>query len=362
MHKYIHTLFGIFTFSLILASCQPSANENPSVPPAVVKPEPTSPEATRLLLNQAIEESTVRPFNGVVLLHKGNKKVYELAHGFVNAQEGAPIEMDHQFVIGSISKQIAAVLLLRQFDQGRIDLNAPVSQYLPAHQQAWLDSISAHQLLNHSSGVVGLQEPLAFLPGEGFHYSGDGYQLIADLTAAVSGVSFDENALVLFQELGMYQTKLPFADVPAKLLRGYACGENGEVQEEENTFYSNNIAAGLVISSAPDLLIWNKALHGGKLLEPSTYAMMTQASSQRLHPIYGEVGYGYGIQVEGQSVPQLGHSGYAPGFVSTNYHFPKADLDLIVLENLDFEDESFQKTFHCEQEIRRIVELSSWAQ
>jgi CubicO group peptidase (beta-lactamase class C family) len=116
------------------------------------------------------------------------------------------------------------------------------------------------------------------------------------------------------------------------------------------------IPSGGMISTARDLLLWNKNLHGGKLLSNKSYDLMTTASSHREHFIFGKVDYGYGLQIDrkGKTL-EIGHSGYATGFASMNFYYPETKTSLIVLENIAWDANNLQDTFKHHMDIRTIV-------
>jgi D-alanyl-D-alanine carboxypeptidase len=88
-------------------------------------------------------------------------------------------------------------------------------------------------------------------------------------------------------------------------------------------------AAGALLSTVDDLFAWGRALHGGKLLLPKTYASMCAPSPP-------SETYGHGIKislVRGEVV--LGHDGGLNGFQSVHLYLPGPDLSVVVLHNSD---------------------------
>jgi D-alanyl-D-alanine carboxypeptidase len=113
--------------------------------------------------------------------------------GFADVASGIPIRPETRFMIGSISKSFAAIVVLQEVEAGRLDLHASVNELLP-----WLElpepfgPITLHHLLTHTSGLAAGTEdaptalgaalrlrdvPPTFPPGERFWYSNDGYKL-----------------------------------------------------------------------------------------------------------------------------------------------------------------------------------------
>lgn len=71
---------------------------------------------------------------------------------------------------------------------------------------------------------------------------------------------------------------------------------------------------------------------------------------------FGLTEYGYGITVDDrEGIVQWGQTGFAPGFVSMNFYFPKSKTSVIVLENVNYDLSDLKKTFYYHSEILNIV-------
>ncbi|PWK26190.1 CubicO group peptidase (beta-lactamase class C family) [Arcicella aurantiaca] len=297
-----------------------------------------------------------RPFNGVILISKNGKVFYSKVQGYSNLEKKKPLVLDNQFIIGSISKQMTAVAVLREFEKGKIELHVPVRKYLPEMPQTWLDSITVHQLLNHTSGVTDWNKPLKFKPSTGFSYSNIGYELLAKIAEKVSGKSYAVLMSEIFKTCGIKNSMSPALNQHKKLVNSYVEDSTGKVKIVEGLLLDLRIPSGGMISTAKDLLLWNKNLHGGKLLSKKSYNLMTTASSSRDHFIFGKVDYGYGLQIDrkGKTL-EIGHSGYATGFASANFYYPETQTNLIILENIAWDADNFKDTFKHHVEIRKIL-------
>ncbi len=307
-------------------------------------------------IDSLIKVTTKRFFNGIILVSEKDKITYSKVKGFSNLENKTPLVIDNQFVIGSISKQMTAVVVLREVDKGRIDLHVPVKKYLPNMPQTWLDSITVHQLLNHTSGVMDWDKPLKFKPSADFSYSNIGYELLAKIAENVTKKSYATLTNEIFKICKMKHSMSPKLNQHKSLVKSYTEDSTGKIKVVENLFKDLGIPSGGMISTAGDLLLWNKNLHGGKLLSKKNYDMMTTASSHRNHFIFGEVDYGYGLQIDhkGKTL-EIGHSGYATGFASMNFYYPATKTSLIILENIAWDADNFKDTFKHHVDIRTIV-------
>lgn len=175
--------------------------------------------------------------------HRGNLGFALLENGEVVGEHyvsiGAPVDRDTSFQVASLSKWISAVGIMALVEDGRLDLDAPVSTYL----QSWQlpggefdnDGVTVRRLLSHTAGLTdglgyGGFEPgheiqpltesltrasdaspgadgrvrVGLEPGEQFEYSGGGYSLLQLLIEDVTGEDFESYMQrTVFQPLGM---------------------------------------------------------------------------------------------------------------------------------------------------------------
>lgn len=298
-----------------------------------------------------ISKDTLGGFNGVVLIVNNDKVLYQCAKGYADFERKKPMKMSNHFVIGSISKQITAALILRLYEQGKLQLNVPVNTYLDDIKMTWADSITISHLLTHTHGVYSKHVASSFQAGKGFNYTfaNFGYGLLDEIIEKVTGQSFAKVSQDLFKELGMKQTFHPAFYNKGILPKGYANNDSGGWHIEEGNIALYEVAAGKYISTANDLLIWNRSLHGGKVLKPATLSLMLtpKESAVRNHGLFGTTYYGYGPTIDTKdSILQYGQTGYCPGFVSMNFYYPETKSSVIILKNVDYQKNDFNETFY----------------
>jgi CubicO group peptidase (beta-lactamase class C family) len=287
-------------------------------------------------------------FNGVLLISKKGKTVYAKALGSADFDKKIPLTINSQFEIMSNSKQITAVLILKEVEKGRIDLQAPIKKYLPHLTQTWADSVTVHQLLNHTHGIIDLQKPLLFKPGTDFKYGDLSFSLLGQIVAFSTQKKYPEVAADLFKKLNMKNTYCYSKDKTTQLVSGYINDKNVFTKNDKSGITSETVSANGIISTVTDLAIWNNNLHKGKILKPATYQLMLRYTIKAQHNLFGKEkeGYGYGLRIVDQGNPKyMGHSGLGDGFSSVNLYFPKSDVSLIVLENqMNTNSELFYQT------------------
>lgn len=356
--KYISTLI----ISLFLFSCNQTTTKKPHNNNQELKDDYTA------IIDSIITATSPRIFNGVVQITKGGETKYLKEHGYSNFDEKTPISIKDHFRIMSNSKQITAALILKEVKKGKINLQSPIGEYVKDLNQAWANEVTVHQLLNMSSGIIDIEKALIFEPGKGYRYSNPGYGLLGKIVENVTGKEYSESANELFLELGMKETycyELDKANIG--LINGYDLKENrtdliifdslGHNIETWKKF----IPAGGIISTANDLLIWDSALHHGKIVENKLYKQMIQPSNEGPHAAFDNdtIGYAYGLRIHDKHpVKHLGHGGRGFGFVSIKFYVPEKEVNVIVWENIYCRDANVMAgdiVYHYENEIRKIV-------
>ncbi len=293
-----------------------------------------------------------------VLVARGDTVLFRGARGRASIELGVALTPDHVFRIGSVTKQFAAATLLKLVDEGKARLDDPLSKYLPDYPNG--ASITLHQLLNHTSGIrsytdlpgymdervrldrdtagmiaVFKDEKVDFAPGEKWAYNNSGYVLVGAVIEKISGKSWHaQMEAALLEPLGLAHTRLG-ADrtVIAGAADGYSLGANGDVMRADPLSMTQPHAAGALVSTVDDLLRWNLALHGGKLLSKASYRRMTTPEGVAAE---APGRYGYGLQrqtVRGRAA--LAHSGGINGFLSNLIYLPESGLTAVALRNAD---------------------------
>lgn len=314
-------------------------------------------------IDSLIKTTNPRIFNGVILITQNGERKYSKAYGYSNFEMKTPITTEDNFRIQSNSKQVTAVLILKEFENGKIDLKSPIREYLPNTKQTWADTVTVHQLLNMSSGIIALDKPLIFEPGTDYAYSNPAYGLLGRIIENVTGKKYTEVANSFFKQLEMHNSYCYEIGKPNKgLINGYRVSNGnfnfvdfnslGFTEEEWIDF----IPGGGIISNLDDLNVWDTKLHNGEILKPETYKLMKSYSITGQHDAFGDekIGYGYGLRIHDKKpIKHIGHAGRGIGFASIKFYVPEKDLDVIVLENVYNEDVSI--IYHFEKEIREIV-------
>ncbi|EKE77895.1 serine hydrolase domain-containing protein [Gallaecimonas xiamenensis] len=281
-----------------------------------------------LLLASALSLSPApRPLQGVVLVAKGRELTFSQG------------DIDAPYVIGSVSKQLTAALVLQGVDDGLWQLDDPIGRYLPELKAPWASQVSLRMLLDHSSGVQAKGQPLAFNPGSRFAYSNLGYQFLGQALAKVRQQPF--SALVK----GLYRRCAMLGGSP---ITGAQEQPDGRLTPVDTlALMPREQASGTLVASARDLWHWNLCLHQGNLLSPASYQAMTHPWQQRPYR-WGQLGYGFGVQLQGSEVS---HVGYVPGYQSLLTW--DRGQSLVVLESVSWRLDDINRAFFHEDNLRR---------
>lgn len=300
--------------------------------------------------------------NGVIMITRNGIPEYIYMDGYADPEKKTMLQSSSQYVIGSISKQITAVLVLQQVEKGVLQLHQPVRRYLPALSQPWADTVTIHHLLTHMDGIVATDKPLKFKPGTKFSYNQVNFQLLAEILEKTTNRTFASLAHDLFEWCGMENTFHPDKKGYKKLLAGYSMRNDGEFTVDSASYKNIYVAAGGFISTADDLVLWNEALHHGKLLKDSTYRQMLTKypGAVRDHPLFGKTEYGYGTTIStSEKIAQVGQTGFVPGFPSMNFYFPASGVGVIVLQNFVGRPDDLKKSFALHTRLLGIVRASA---
>ena len=289
-----------------------------------------------------------------------------LAHGFGVASVGkqTPVTPETIFAIGSCTKAFTATLVGMLADEGRMDWDDAVTDYLPYFQMDMVsddesDRITLRDVLSHrtgftrmsllfASGEVPREEVLLdatkaepYVPfREEFHYSNVMYMSAGVAAGKAAGTDWDTLvAECIFEPLGMSSTttSISQAEDDSRLASGYLW--DGDLQDYEcqpMRDVDNIGPAGSINSNVLDMAQWlrlqlNHGEYEGERLiseESLTETWTTQID------IAESVGYGMGWMIrewEGQKVVE--HGGNIDGFSAEVAMLPESDLGFVLLTN-----------------------------
>lgn len=289
-------------------------------------------------------------FSGVVLVAREGKVIAEVARGTTNhEQDGEDLTSKTLFEIASCTKPFTAIAILQLAEQGQLSLDDSIGKYLPnvpVHSKA----ITIRQLLSHTSGIPGTNTqgsgdnfnavvPTFFkggpkhTPGSHFEYWNQGYSVLSEVIAQVSGESYTETIRKnILQPCGM--TKSCFTGDPQPNESTVAIGTStygkprSALEHPYGSYGYQYRGMGGLVTNIEDLWRWDRALHDGKLLNAESVAAMIQANQ-------GGYGLGWFVAKDPGGAICHRHGGSVRGFLAEIRRYPAIDGTLIVLANQD---------------------------
>jgi CubicO group peptidase (beta-lactamase class C family) len=305
-------------------------------------------------IGRAAYEQKRAPGFSLAVWYRG-EVIFANGYGYADIVNKTPVMAGTRFPVGSITKQFTATSILLLAEHGRLTLDDKLSRFLPEMPNA--DKITLRMLLNQTSGLHNYpltsehKWPLEgqidpgklfailktdkpdFAPGEKWEYSNTNYAVLAEIVAKSSGMPFEQfvqrnifTPLLMTASGVGYQAQKETA-VPYEGAAGNF--DPVPVPLSLDLFYG----AGNIVSTANDLMHWDAALIGGRLLNPAAmrelWAAGKQASGQPVNYAMGFVPASIGGHRE------FWHNGYAPlaGGYCLNAIFPDDQLAIVVLSN-----------------------------
>lgn len=276
---------------------------------------------------------------------KNGEIVYAEGFGARDSERSLPATPDTLFGIGSITKSFVAIAILQLVEQGKLDLDDPVSKYIPFELGFQNNPIRIRHFLTHTQGFPSLATstvllrkglgadtgvPMAsaedfyrfvndagseviFEPGEYFFYNNAAWRMLGAIIQEVSGMSFDDYVTEeIIQPLQMTRTTLDsekmLAD-PDHMIPHHYTGGAPEPSKFPYAALTNNpefsfvSAAGGIVSSANDMarylnmLIALGQVDEGRVLDERLMQLMQDMHIREPDDYYGENGYGFGLHI-----------------------------------------------------------------
>lgn len=296
-------------------------------------------------------------FTGTVLIAQEDKVLLMKGYGHADFEKHTPNTPETVFAIASMGKAFTAMSIMMLEERGLLNVNDPVSKYLPEYPYAHL--VTIHQLLNHTSGIYEfiqdpnspiwnvidqyhspaqlmeyfMYKPLTFEPGTNYRYCNSGYEVLAYIIERVSGMTF-RNFLQknIFGPLGMKHTSYDPTGLEFKNKKATPYSSITTIPPTVSVYLHPTIAygAGGIFSTVKDMLKWDQALYTNKLVSFQTLERMWT-------PGLNNYGYAWWIDnlvVDGQSHKQIWHWGSYLGYHSLISRLVEDNVTIILLMNV----------------------------
>ncbi len=291
-------------------------------------------------------------FTGSVLVSVQGEIVFKRGYGYANIEDSITNTCDTKFRIASFTKPFTVMLILQLVEDGKLELDGKLTDYLPEFPEEKGKNITIHQLLTHTAGITGewripnlidiekeyytrkrllnciIERDLVFKPGEGREYSNFGYALLGLIIERVTGKTYDE---VLFERIckpaGMKNT---LSDVNAQPIENRATGYVYDYFDGIGIYsfidMSFALGSGQLLSTVEDLYLFDQALYTDKLL--------SKKSKEIFFNEYGWLDYKYPVGKGFKKVLSKNLDGSVNGFQSHTQRIEKDTVFICMLRNI----------------------------
>jgi CubicO group peptidase (beta-lactamase class C family) len=300
---------------------------------------------------------TIDDLSGAAIISRAGSTVFETASGVADAELRAMCTTQTRFQLASVSKQFAAVAVMRLVETGSVELTTSIEPWLDVCPAAWR-SITLHHLLSQTSGIAHwgtekgfvpsvpmttaervadfIQAPLLSEPGERWSYSSPGFIVIGQIVERASGMPYaDFLTQQIVGPLGLTSTTVGDPPDNVDRARGYRDGVKLPTWD-----LSTMAGTGDIWSTVGDLVRFAAGVHSGSLLTSESkaalrtpYAAVPGDESPDDEWLRG-IGYSYGHYlgfVGGHAA--VFHPGDNPGYLAFTSWLPGTDTCIAVLVN-----------------------------
>ncbi|HUG29471.1 MAG TPA: serine hydrolase domain-containing protein [Candidatus Limnocylindria bacterium] len=301
------------------------------------------------------------PPGAAVVVADAGGLVDVMTDGLADMERKIALRADHRFEIGSISKSLTAIAVLRAAERGRLELHDPVHRLLPWFRAGPRTAgITIHHLLTHTGGIPNggdasdasafdvwaLRDADVLPPGTGYWYSNAGYKALGLLAATAADAPFPsvlqrealeafgmDDALPSVRRCDRDRAAVGYEPEPFAYPRSLA--RRVPAPEIEITMGDGSVAA-----TPQDMghyavgLLRMLAGSGNEAASPLGPASIAALTGRHVRTGPGKwYGYGLGIR-HGQGGWTIGHGGDTLGFGASLLCDPTAGLAVVVLANL----------------------------
>jgi CubicO group peptidase (beta-lactamase class C family) len=330
--------------------------------PAVEAPLPSDASPAQAV--QAVEQfiaDTMRVLGApgaAICVMRAGQVLWSRGFGLADLEQGVPVTAETRFRIGSVSKALTSVALGVLIQEGRLDLDSPVQDFVP-YFPVKRYPITVRQVAGHLAGIrhylpgefenrehyptiaqglaIFAADSLLFEPGTRFEYSSYGYNLLGAVIEGASGLSYlDFMAEAVLKPAGMTHTSPEHPDsiIPGRgryYTRPDSTGPIVNAPFVDNTY---KWPSGGYLSTAEDLARFGDRLLRGELVRPETVELLW-TSMRTSGGTATDYGIGWTVERDSLGRRRVRHSGGSVGGTAHLIIYPADSLVVAVLVNSD---------------------------
>lgn len=292
-------------------------------------------------------------FTGTILVAENNEIIFNHGYGYQNKKSEIINHTNTIFKIGSLTKLYIATLVLKLYEQSKIQLQDTIDCYIDCYKHG--DKVTVHQLLSHTSGIIDhtqLKEydmksfmsfemfidrinsyDLKFNPGNEFDYSNSNYTLLAKIIENITGQCIDDHIKeVCIEPLKLIHTGVFKPDtIYDDLAFAYTYSGEGIVDAKPYDM-SGAYGSGFMYANTLDVFNFITALFSGKLLKDETLHMMIKPLA---YVWYLDAYSAYGCFLSNKNQNAIVVNGMISGYSSNLWYDYDQNKAIIILSNND---------------------------
>jgi len=312
-------------------------------------------------VQNAMQKISLAGAPGSVVAIYSEEGWWTTATGYAKIEDKTPMQVGHLQYLQSIAKTYMAVAILKLYEEGRVDLDAAITRYLPEKYSKYItdaDKITVRMLLNHTSGIPEynfdpayvaylLQHPnhtfssedylkfvdakkLDFAPGSKYSYRNTNYLLLALMGDAITGDHAKFISETILKPLNLSNTfyrndpgYLKYPNLVNSYWDRYGNGIVENVSQMQQTNVASLIGDDGIVTTPTDAVKFLIGLVEGKLLATATLEQMKTWTTDK----DGKPKYGLGLEyttINNQIA--YGHTGGGLGSGCELYYFPQQKM------------------------------------
>lgn len=297
------------------------------------------------------------------IIVRDNETIYNKSFGYANKEKMELVTSQTQFELGSTSKAFTGLAILKLEKEGKINLDEPVSKYIPWFQMRYKDEyvdITLGQLLYHTSGIpfstinciladqnknalestvrAIMECPLEYYPGTKFEYASINYDILGLVIEQISNMSYSEYMKKeIFVPLDMTQTYVFSGEsLTENMASGYKLCFL-KPREYKSPVYNGNAPAGYIISNANDIAKWLKVQMNSDNENEEFRGIINKSHipDRTVQPSEDYSSYAAGWSVYQNEKGTLAHTGSNPNFSSCFIINKNENISIAIMANLN---------------------------
>lgn len=282
-----------------------------------------------------------------ILVRKSGQVVYHKSRGMANINSSLVVDNSTGFHVAALSKTFTALAIMQLYEQGQLQLDASILDYLPELPPNW-ENITIDMMLTHRSGMYDyimdldddalssftnqqvinyfrLNPLLKFSPGSETEYNNTAYIFLAEIIERVSGMDFSQYLqTAIFSPAAMTDSYINDNTFPLKTKDAL----NYAVRDDWFGTHIYTHGDNNQVSSTNDLNAFFDALASGKIISQDSLYLMAYP-----HTFLNQQAYGYGLIIDGDidSQPRISHGGSRDSYNSILVIDPVYGIEYAIL-------------------------------